>query len=81
MRKRDQASPNKRLRSEEFLPLLDRRDLGGEDLVELRQGLCLPGRLVDAERLNGKRYHPEWLQNLLVSASLGGYRKPPRKAG
>ncbi len=34
-----------------------------------------------AERLNGKRYHPEWLQNLLVSASLGGYRKPPRKAG
>ena len=34
-----------------------------------------------AERLNGKRYHPEWLQNLLVSASLGGYRKAPRKAG
>jgi len=25
--------------------------------------------------------HPEWLQNLLVSASLGGYRRPPRKAG
>ena len=34
-----------------------------------------------AERLNGMRYHPEWLQNLLVSASLGGYRRPPRKAG
>jgi hypothetical protein len=33
-----------------------------------------------AERLNGKRYHDEWLQNLLVSASLGGYRSPPRKA-
>jgi hypothetical protein len=31
-----------------------------------------------AERLNGKRYHPEWLQNLLVSASLGGYRRTPR---
>jgi hypothetical protein len=31
-----------------------------------------------AERLNGKRYHPEWLQNLLVSASLGGYRGAPR---
>jgi hypothetical protein len=31
-----------------------------------------------AERLNGKRYHPEWLQNLLVSASLGGYRRAPR---
>jgi hypothetical protein len=33
-----------------------------------------------AERLNGRRYHPEWLQNLLVSASLGGYRRSPRKA-
>lgn len=26
-----------------------------------------------AHRLNGKRYHPCWLQNLLVSASLMGY--------
>jgi hypothetical protein len=34
-----------------------------------------------AERLNGKRYHTEWLQNLLVSASLGGYRRAPQKAG
>jgi hypothetical protein len=33
-----------------------------------------------AERLNGKRYHPEWLENLLASASLGGYRRPPRIA-
>jgi hypothetical protein len=33
-----------------------------------------------AERLNGKRYHDEWLQNLLISASLGGYRRPPRNA-
>ena len=40
-----------------------------------------PGLRSPAERLNGKRYHTEWLQNLLVSASLGGYRKPPRKAG
>jgi hypothetical protein len=40
-----------------------------------------PGLRSPAERLNGKRYHPEWLQNLLVSASLAGYRKPPRKAG
>jgi hypothetical protein len=31
-----------------------------------------------AERLNRMRYHPEWLQNLLISASLGGYRCPPR---
>jgi len=27
-----------------------------------------------AERLNQKRYHDDWLQNLLISASLGGYR-------
>lgn len=27
-----------------------------------------------AERLNGHRYHDNWLQNLLVSASLSGYR-------
>jgi hypothetical protein len=33
-----------------------------------------------AERLNGHRYHDDWLQNLLVSASLGGFRhgnQPP----
>jgi hypothetical protein len=29
-----------------------------------------------AERLNQHRYHECWLQNLLVSASLGGYRCP-----
>jgi hypothetical protein len=39
-----------------------------------------PGLRSPAERLNGGRYHDEWLQNLLVSASLGGYRSPPRKA-
>jgi hypothetical protein len=39
-----------------------------------------PGLRSPAERHNGKQYHPEWLQNLLVSASLGGYRTPPRKA-
>ena len=27
-----------------------------------------------AERLNQHRYHDDWLQNFLVSASLGGYR-------
>jgi hypothetical protein len=27
-----------------------------------------------AERLNRHRYHEDWLQNLLASASLGGYR-------
>jgi hypothetical protein len=27
------------------------------------------------ERLNKHRYHEDWLQNLLVSASLGGYRR------
>jgi hypothetical protein len=39
-----------------------------------------PGLRSPAERLNGGQYHPEWLQNLLVSASLGGYRCLPRKA-
>jgi hypothetical protein len=28
-----------------------------------------------AERLNRHRYHDDWLQNLQVSASLGGYRR------
>ncbi len=31
-----------------------------------------------AERLNKFRYHDNWLQNLLISASLGGYRSPPQ---
>jgi hypothetical protein len=29
-----------------------------------------------AERLNRHRYHDSWLQNLLISASLGGYHSP-----
>ena len=31
-----------------------------------------------AERLNRFRYHDNWLQNLLISASLGGFRSPPQ---
>jgi len=31
-----------------------------------------------AERLNGFRYHDNWLQNLLISGSLGGFRSPPQ---
>ena len=27
-------------------------------------------------RLNQHQYHDCWLQNLLISASLGGYRRP-----
>jgi hypothetical protein len=37
-----------------------------------------------AERLNQHRYHSDWLQNLLVSASLAGFRRPlasPQNAG
>lgn len=30
-----------------------------------------------AERLNQFRYHENWLENLLTSASLGGYLSPP----
>jgi hypothetical protein len=33
------------------------------------------GRHSPAERLNAHRYHADWLQNLYVSASLGGYRR------
>ena len=28
-----------------------------------------------AERLNEHRYHDDWLQDLLISASLGGFRR------
>ncbi|QTA89022.1 hypothetical protein [Desulfonema magnum] len=30
-----------------------------------------------AERFNGFRYHENWLHNLLISASLGGFGEPP----
>jgi hypothetical protein len=42
----------------------------GPEAVRDNQGWRCP-----AERLNGHRYHDDWLQNLLVSASLGGYRR------
>ena len=31
-----------------------------------------------SERLNKFAYHQNWMQNLLVSASLGGYKHPPQ---
>jgi hypothetical protein len=40
--------------------------------VKKYQGLQSP-----AERLNGFRYHENWLQNLLISSSLRGARSPP----
>ena len=40
--------------------------------IKLKNGLESP-----AETLNGFRYHSSWLQNLLISASLGGYRQGP----
>lgn len=36
------------------------------------------GLISPAERLNGFAYHHNWLHNLLISASLGGYRSPPQ---
>ncbi len=42
----------------------------GPEAVRDNAGRCSP-----AERLNGQRYHGDWLQNLHVSASLGGYRR------
>jgi hypothetical protein len=34
-----------------------------------------PDARCPAERLAGRRYHDDWLQNLLVSASLAGFRR------
>jgi len=34
-----------------------------------------------AERLNKFCYHQNWLHNLMVSTSLGGFREPPLKEG
>jgi hypothetical protein len=42
----------------------------GPEAVRDNEGWYRP-----AERLNRHRYHDDWLQNLLVSASLGGYRR------
>ncbi len=44
--------------------------------VKIHQGLQSP-----AERLNQKNYHPNWLQNLHIAVSLGGYRTPPQNPG
>jgi len=41
--------------------------------IRLNKGLRSP-----AEKLNGFRYHSNWLQNLLISASLGVYRRGPQ---
>lgn len=38
----------------------------------------LKGFKSPAERLNQFRYHNNWLHNLYISASLGGYRSPPQ---
>ena len=40
----------------------------------------LNGYRSPAERLNQSRYHDNWLHNLCISASLGGYRSPPQNA-
>ena len=38
------------------------------------------GQRCPAERLNGKRYAKNWLENLLVSGSLNGYQCYQQKA-
>jgi hypothetical protein len=43
----------------------------GPEARRANDGWCSP-----AERLNQHRYHDNWLHNLLVSASLAGYRRP-----
>jgi len=42
-----------------------------------RTVMKLNGYKSPAERLNQFRYHNNWLHNLYISASLGGYRSPP----
>jgi hypothetical protein len=42
----------------------------GPEAVRANDGWRSP-----AERLNAHRYQEDWLQNLQVSASLGGYRR------
>ena len=42
----------------------------GPEAVRDNEGWRCP-----AERLNGHNYHDDWLQNLQVAASLGGYRR------
>lgn len=37
------------------------------------------GARSQAERINKKRYHENWLENLYISASLGGSREAPQK--
>jgi hypothetical protein len=40
--------------------------------VKKHNGLKSP-----AERLNNFRYHENWLHNMMISSSLGGFRRPP----
>jgi hypothetical protein len=42
-----------------------------------RTVMKLNGYKSPAERINQFRYHNNWLHNLYISASLGGYRSPP----
>ena len=44
--------------------------------IKKYKGKCSP-----AERLNGFKYHDDWLQNLLISASLAGYKHEHSKTG
>jgi hypothetical protein len=37
-----------------------------------------PGQACPAERLNGKRYADNWLENLLVSGSMNGREQDPQ---
>ena len=57
----------------------ERRLRGWALLLNFRPIAWRSGRVREyqspAHRLNGKRYHPSWLQNLLVSASLMGYHQ------
>ena len=33
-----------------------------------------------AEKINGKKYHDDWLQNLFISSSMAGYWSSPQNS-
>ena len=84
-----QSVPIRRIESEDLSSGAKKNNIPSviaNPIKKLRQNLApynpqtvkkLNGRTIPAERLNKFRYHGNWLHNLFISASLGGYRSPP----
>ena len=85
-----QSVPNRRIESEDLSIGAKKNNIPSviaNPIKKLRQNLApynpqtvkkLNGRTIPVERLNKFRYHDNWLHNLFISASLGGYRSPPK---